>query len=452
MIALFFLAAALGEWVPMRWPAADPAALDLLTGTPVNCILLEPEAWSPAVLDEAKRRGIHVLAVIHPGQQASDLAHRAGTMAFDGLVLEGDFTPVECDRLRSGPIRTVIELPARHAMRLEPGVPAVGSYQGVWPGIEIEHGGKVMTGPTSAPWIHTNSGFLRFARASTDAPVWIGVRPPPDTIFRPERYVQAIADASVCGARWIIALDDNLQSRLLKRDPAAIADWKFITRHLAFLEQHAQARQWREWSQFGVAQDAASGGLLTGGLLDMLSSQKTSIRVVPIPRLEPAALQEARILLDVAPERLTPPQKEVLDGFAKGGGQVLDPPAGWHFPVVPESEFVLGRRQLDAMQPLWEITYKATLRKNFGVRTFNTAGVLSNAVTSPDGKNLIVYLANFTDGPVENVTVHALGNWTTARLISPDSKTRELEMYPVAGGTGIDIETLGALAIVQLER
>src|SRR5438270_10350267 len=146
-------------------------------------------------------------------------------------------------------------------MRFDSGDTVVGSTQGVWAGLEIEHGGKVMTAPTSAPWIDTNSGFLRYARASTRSAIWIATKPLPGNIYRAERYVQAIADAEICGARWIITLDDGLQARLLKNEFKAVRDWQFIVRHLQYFREHDQGHRWGDWSQFAVLEDSETGGL-----------------------------------------------------------------------------------------------------------------------------------------------------------------------------------------------
>ena len=66
-------------------------------------------------------------------------------------------------------------------------------------------------GPTSTPWINTNTGFLRFARAATDSVVWVGERPPPGAIFPVSRYCLPVADAAMAGARWIISVDADLE-------------------------------------------------------------------------------------------------------------------------------------------------------------------------------------------------------------------------------------------------
>jgi hypothetical protein len=93
------------------------------------------------------------------------LSRKALELKLDGVVLEGG------DREAAlVPGLTVVRLTSRGRMRLDSGDPIVGAGQGLWPGIEIEHGGGLATaGPTSTPWINTNTGFLRFARAATGA-------------------------------------------------------------------------------------------------------------------------------------------------------------------------------------------------------------------------------------------------------------------------------------------
>ena len=60
---------------------------------------------------------------------------------------------------------------------------------------------------------------------------------------------------------------------------------------------------------------------------------------------------------------VTEAEAKSLEGFTKGGGTLLAPPAGWKFPQVPESQITPGRRQLEQMEPMWEVAYRATVRK-----------------------------------------------------------------------------------------
>ena len=72
------------DWVPMRWPWSDPASLELLSGTPINCLLLK--TVGPDFVQAAAARGVVTLAVIAPG---GDVA-RAVAAKVTGIVIEGD--------------------------------------------------------------------------------------------------------------------------------------------------------------------------------------------------------------------------------------------------------------------------------------------------------------------------------------------------------------------------
>src|ERR1035438_808416 len=75
-------------WVPVRWPWADTRSLELLAGTPVNCLLLHSPA--PELVAAAQERGVVALAVVTPGGEPSEL-DRALAAKVDGIVLEGEF-------------------------------------------------------------------------------------------------------------------------------------------------------------------------------------------------------------------------------------------------------------------------------------------------------------------------------------------------------------------------
>jgi hypothetical protein len=55
------------RWIPARRHSHAAGALDLLTGSPVNCILIEPADWDPGFLRAASKAGIAALGVIRPG-------------------------------------------------------------------------------------------------------------------------------------------------------------------------------------------------------------------------------------------------------------------------------------------------------------------------------------------------------------------------------------------------
>jgi hypothetical protein len=172
MLALALLAGLSGQ-VPARWNSGDPKSLELLQGGALNCILLEHQNWNPALVHAARLRHIATFGVIHPGAEAIEQASEAARLKLDGVVFEGEYDPPALESLRvvAGGL-AIVELPSRGRMRLDGRDRIVGTWQGLWPGIEIEHGGGSATaGPTSTPWINMNTGFLRFVRAATDSAV-----------------------------------------------------------------------------------------------------------------------------------------------------------------------------------------------------------------------------------------------------------------------------------------
>jgi hypothetical protein len=424
--------------VPARWNSGDPRSLEAVKGTSVNCILVESRHWNPALLRAAKRLHVAVFGVIRADEDIAEQSRKALALKFDAVVLDGDHDAAPIAGL------PVVELASRGRMRLDSAAPIVCARDALWPGIQIEHGGGVATaGPTSTPWINTNMGFLSFARASTGA-VWVGELPPPGIVFPAQRYALAIGDAAIAGARWIIALDADLERRLLAGESAAVAAWKQIDAHIRYWDNP----EWRDYhpaSRLVVVQDAATGGLLSGNVLDLLSVLHISARPVPASLLNTGSLQGARVVVNLSA------QNGALEAFASAGGTVVNPPAGWRFPAISPEQIATTRRQADRIQPIWEAIYDATLRKNFGVRTFNTASVLFHLLAAPGGASLLVHLLNYADYAAEDVTVQVAGTWRRARLYSPDAETRELPVYPVKDGSGIDIARIRVAATLRLD-
>src|SRR5580704_12754303 len=311
MLVAFLLMAAAPDWVPARWQSSDPKSLELIAQTPINCLLLERVNWEAAFNKRAADRGIATLGVVRPGSDAVEQARQAVSMGMTGVVLEGDFDSNVRSTLGDSKILTV-ELPSRSRMRLgDQAAPVIGTYQGVWPGVEIDSGGAAKSAPSGAPWINTNTGFLRFVRAYTTKPVWIANTPPEKMVLPVHRYLQSIADAEIAGAHWVLALDDDFNRRLLEGDPKALADWKRIAAELKFYQSHKEWRALRPHSDLALVEDVGSGALLSGGVLDMIAVKHTPVRPVPNPKLSEESMKDAKLAVDLDPSSLDPAQKEV---------------------------------------------------------------------------------------------------------------------------------------------
>jgi hypothetical protein len=447
-----FLCAAVpppSAWVPVRWPWADARSLELLAGTPVNCLLLRSPA--PEMVAAAQARGVVALAVVTPGGEPSEV-DRALAAKVDGIVLEGEFPEGAAAGIAANHKDiVVIELTSRSRLPLGSNAPVLGTYQGVWPGIVADEDGARKAGPTASVWIDTNTGFLRAVRAWGRATVWIANQPPPRTVVAATRYLQVIADAGISGAHWVVAFDADLAGRLAARDEAAMGTWRRIAGMLAYFEQHPEWRAMPEGGELAVVQDPGQGGLLSGGILDMIATKHTPVRPIPRQQLSAEALAGATMAVNVDGSALTPEQKEILRAFTRGGGTLLTGPPGWKDPVAPAGGITLEKADLERINDIWHDVNNMIGRRNMGVRLFNVSSMLSNFLAAPGGKTAIVHLVNYSDYPVENVAMHYLGEFKHATLITPGGADKALEVYKTEEGWGVDVDRVAICATVKLE-
>jgi hypothetical protein len=437
------------DWVPARWPWADAQSLELLQDTPINCLLL-PGA-SPELAAAAAARGLVTLAVLAPGPDAVAAARRALDAKVTGLVLDGDFPDAVAASVREAAgSAPVVELSARSRMPLGSTAPILGTYQGVWPGISLQDDGEKKAGPTGSTWIDTNTGFIRAARAWGGAEVWIGNQPPAGAAIAATRYLQVIADAAASGARWVLALDSDFAARLHRRDADSLAGWRRMGALLRYFEDHPEWRRMREFGQLAVVQDPAKGGLLSGGILDMIAVKHTPVRPIPRQRLSQGALAGATMAVNVDPDSLTAQEKDVLRDFTHAGNTVLTGPPGWK-DQGPSAGITLTKTELNRLNEIWRDVNSMIGRRNLGVRLFNVSSMLSNALASPDGKTVVLHLVNYSDFPVEDVTVQFSGEFHHATLLTPDGRAKPLEIYPAEDSHGVDIDKIAICATIKLE-
>lgn len=421
--ALLVLALAPTDWVPIRWISSDPKSLDLLENSPVNCLIVEPSVATVEFKRAAKARNADVVALGGASQRG---AARQAEIPFVEAVLRGN-------------------------IKFDPAPEIIATEQGVWPGINTtEDEAKAM--PSGAPWIDTNAGFLRFVRASTNAPVWLANRPPKATVIPVERYIQAIADAASVGGRWVLDFDDDFKKRLLARDPKALQDWKTIGTVLRFYESH------RDWNAYGpagkmaVVQDIESGGLLSGGVLDMIATKHTPVRAVPIKVLKPALLDGSKMAVNTDPEGLAADEKAVLQQFTRSGGTVLSAPPGWKMPAPRPDQITLDKTDVEKLDQIWKEVNSMTNRQNLGVRLFNVSSMLSNMAASPDGRQVVLHLVNYSNYPIEDITVHMLGKYTKAMLYTPENSVKPIELFEADEGSGAEIPKIVSVGAIVFER
>ncbi|PYT31335.1 MAG: hypothetical protein DMG58_12460 [Acidobacteria bacterium] len=156
--------------------------------------------------------------------------------------------------------------------------------------------------------------------------------------------------------------------------------------------------------------------------------------------------------VDVDAASLTPQQREVLKAFTRSGGTLLTGPADWKESAVPDKDKItLDDKQTKRLDDIWHDINSMIGRGNLGARLFNVSSMLSNLLTSPGGKQVLVHLVNYSNYPVDNVTVHVLGEFHRAWLYTPEAPEKKLDVYKVDEGTGVDIDLVNVSATLRLE-
>jgi hypothetical protein len=434
---------AMPDWVPARWFSKDPATLKLVESTPVNCLLIEKANWSPEFARAAAERGIATLGVVTGTANSADVAAEAKKAGLTGLAVEGSLSAGKVDM-------PVVELTNRAEMKFNSGAKILATKQGMWPGIRAEQEGLIAA-PTGAPWIDTNTGFLRYARVSTSAAIWIANRVPAKAHPAVTGYLAAIGDAGMTGARWVLDFDDQFAQGLAKGDATALKNWALIVQHVKFYEDHKEWRTFAMRSTLALVEAPESGALISGGVLDMMATKHTPVTPIPASGLNGTSLLHSKMAVNVDPELLDANQKEALKAFTRAGGTLLTGPPGWRFPSLQPDQITLDKKDLETLADIWHELNSVTGRDNLGARLFNVGSMLSNLQESPDGKHVALQLVNYSDFPVQDITVHVLGKFKRATLLRPDAVPQKLEVYEVDEGTGIDVPALGALGTLVLE-
>ncbi|HZU24119.1 MAG TPA: hypothetical protein VFA04_01270 [Bryobacteraceae bacterium] len=449
MLLAFLALAGVTSWIPARWYSHDPASLDLLTKyTPVNCVLLEKADWSAPFNAAAAQRGIATLGIVHRSADALEEGRRAAAQGMTGVVLLGDFPDGAVAALEDSKILT-IDLPSRSHLRLHQHPRVIGTYQGVWPGIQVQENGISVSGPSGSPWIDTNTGFLRFLRAIRSEPIWIANTPPEKMVITPQRYVQAVADAEAAGAHWVVALDSDFNKRLLAGDAKTLAGWREIGTVMRFYADHPQWSEMRAYSTLALVEDTNSA-LLSGGILDMLATKHTTVRAVASNQLTPATLNGEKMAADVDPAALTPEQRDLLKAWTRQGNTLLTAPPGWKMPVAKDaSQITMTKDQMTRLDEIWKEMNSLTSNQNPGAKVFNAPSTISYAVEGAGGHPVVVHLVNYSDYALDSMTVRLVGKFQSAMLYAPGEPPKKADIYDAeGGGSEIFIEKLGTVGAI----
>lgn len=455
--------------MPVRWPggplevagakakAAMPS-LDLLRGTPVNCLLVtwsgpgdaalvkEQQQLAGTYAKEAHTRGLTVLGLLYAGSDPVQAVAAAVDAHLDGLALEPDFA--DFSRLSQA---------TEHAADL-----AVIPLQagGGAPGIRVlSDSGAAVATPTSEPWIDSNLWLVRALRAKGQAPVWLGFALENPSV---DNYMRAIADSAAAWGQWVVAPDDGLLSGLANKRPEALAKWHSITEALGFFEQHRLWRQFAATGPVGIVRDPATRYPdIADENLNLIARRRIPYRTMERAALCAPALEGLKALLAIEISNPAESERLLLKTFAERGGLLVTGPS-WGTAVPKDQDYLtqpLGKGQVIVYRdesPDPESLSKNLLhllgKGNLGIRLFNAPTVLPYLSASDDGKQLLVQMINYASGPSETITVRVRGPYRTVRLLGLNGSTADLPVEKQEQDIELTIEKIQTYAALLLER
>ena len=424
-------AEALGEW-------ARPDALARLSGTPLDCLVLSWADGSP--LDADQQRALAPLVA----------AARARGVALVGWVAGGDLraaaASAEAARLDAVATESEAADEGRLVLRFrgrslaERGASDFLAVSGlVWPGIRETHARDVdaASGPTGPPWLDSNAWYVRLARSLVSPrSLWLAFDPPDvGQPLQEAAYLQAIADSSVFGGRWLVSLDPHLRVGLSRRASAAEATWGAIARGLGFFEAHRDWTGYVPEGQLGVVSDYAAGNeFLSFEVLNLLARQGSLYRILDKRHALATSFYGLDAILFVDAAAPEPALAAKLDAFADAGGTLIVP-AFWPARGTPDDSawfprfrvlrtgrgrLALARAELADPYVLADDAQLLMSHRHDRLRVFNPGTAQFHYAASGDGRAGVLHALRLDwPDPRQPLTLWFERPWARARVWTP---------------------------------
>ncbi len=484
------------DWIPMKWPCgpldlarqgkssnpevkddslaawAKPTALELLKGTPINCIVVE---WAGGGADDSAQQQA-LKPLIEAGRQMG--------ISFVGKVSPGNGLAASVESARAAGISAVIldqppKIPlglpvilqfAQDEVAWDVATPIYSATGLEWPGLKLDtmHGDTAVAGPTGVPWVNSNAWFSLLARELAPGKTrWLDFDAPDDPKHL-ATYSMAVADSEAYGSRWIISPTDEFRSALLKANPQAVASWSETCKTLAFFESHREWEGFRSEGILAVISDfRGDHAFMSDEVLNLLNRSREQFQIIERSKALSNPFTGLKAILwldDVTPGN---PQLEGLLAFVNQGG-LLIAPAYWgppgvtpkkRAPAIDYKMYNVGKGQIAVPEEGFVNPYQIAIdahllasRRNDLVRLFNPATTNCRASFDPASKTQVVQIVNYSSQPADFVTLWVRNSPHAGQLWKPGSKdAATIPGKPGAPGTEFDLPTIAVTCAVEIE-
>ena len=483
-------------WVPMKWPCGpselarrtksqsmnsdvkdtleawvQPSSLELLKGTPINCLIVDWANGEPEDLAQQEAlkplvqagRGIGIRfvgRVALKGHLAA--AAEAGRSAGLSAVMVGSPSVQTA-------LPAIVQFP-REEMAWEAASPIFSSKDNVWPGLGLDtmHGDVAVAGPTGVPWVNSNGWFSLLARELAPGKrLWLDFDPPDTSgASHPAGYCLAIADSATYSSRWIISLDVKLRVALLKGNPQGLSAWSKICETLAFFENH---REWEAFQPQGILAVISDfrDQFLSGEVLNLLGRREFQLRIVERSRCASASTRGLKAILWLDKATPTLEQRSKLLEFTSRGGLLISSvywgPTGLEpgkkDPSFRYNIYNVGRGQIAVPEEPFSDPYQVAVdthllvsRRNDLVRLYNPEATNCHSSFDPGHNKCLVQVLNYSEDPADSVTLWVHDDVSSAQLLRPEAKgavsVRGVAAHP---GTDFGLPTVSVCCALEFE-
>ena len=424
----------------------DPASLDILKNSPVDCLVLSWAAGLPE--DAAQQKSAEPLAA----------AARQRNLAVVGWVEDGADHQAAIAAARSAGLAAVatrdfngqtdfpvIPWGERAKMAWDAPGPVLAASGNVWPGVTMP-GNGASAGPTSAPWVDSNGWFLQMARARVRKPLWLTVDPPgKGRIFTAAAYQTEVCGAEIPRGRWVSSLDETVRAGLAAGSAPARETLNQIGAAMRFFEAHADWRTFRSLGVLGVVSDFTGDNYdMSGEILNGAARRNLQFRAIWKSQAMAQPFTGLKAVLYADQEAPEAALRKKMMAFAEQGGLLIAGPK-WGPEGTPadpgfDTQFAvrtLGKGRLavakDELTDAFQVALDAQLlvsHANDLVKVYNAASAgCTLAMGSPDGKRELGQVLAFA------------GGWRSgARTVWVRKKYRGARLWRIGAAEALRIE------------
>ena len=495
------------KWVPMKWPCGpldiarrsksrsfnaelketleaweQPSALEILKGTPINCLVVDwangiPEdsaqqqALKP-LLEAGRRFGISFVGKIALKEGTGAAVAAARTAGLSAVML----------RYASGQsfdLPAILQLP-REKLADESVSTIFSTSDNVWPGVTLEtmEGDNALAGATANPWVNSNAWFSLLTGAlKPGRTLWLDFDPPDSSsLLHPANYGLAVADSRAYGSQWIISLDDKLRAALPRGDSQAKGAWEKLCEVVAFFESHKEWDAFKSEGILAVISDfRGDNAYFSGEVLNLLNRRQVQFQILERLKPLPSPDQELQAFLWLDKDEPSAEQLSQLLTLIRKGGLLIaaaywgpsevkpakgDPSLHYDIYNLGTGQIAVAEEGFQAPDQVAVDTHLLLSRRNDLVRLYNRATVnchasiepRSGASKSPHPRKRLVQVLNYSLKPADSVTLWVSDHGKSARLWKPETKGPfTLQGASAAPGMDFRLPTISNYCALEFE-